>query len=156
MKPVISAVDNKVGAMCAGCVTSRASLSPRCEQHVVHPSFTDVTPLSFSPSLSPDSSCYLGHSGHCDDDLRRWIPQPLSHRHYVCCGLCIDVRALQGIRSHLLLLQIPQMSFCWTHVSQTVHLTGLTLYMCVVNGQRKCSSLQSLVHFDLNMWSIPF
>lgn len=56
--------------------------------------------LTSPPSLSStDRSCYLGHSRHCNDDLRRWIPQPLSHRHYLCGGLRFDVSALQGIRS---------------------------------------------------------
>lgn len=56
-----------------------------------------VTHRCSSLYLSTDSGCNLGHSRHCNDDLRWWIPQPLSHRHYFCGCLSFDVSALQGI-----------------------------------------------------------
>lgn len=48
------------------------------------------------PSFRPDRGRHPRHRGHCDDDLRRWLPQPRRHRHRPGGGLRVHVSPLQG------------------------------------------------------------
>lgn len=75
--------------------------------YVIYPSFPDHPPPPSLSCPSADRCCYLGHRRHCNDDLRRWFPQPLGHWYYFCCGLCLDVSALQGMTFHLTTLLHP-------------------------------------------------
>lgn len=55
-----------------------------------------TTTLTTISSLGPDSGCHPRHRWDRDDDLRRWLPQPLCHRHSPGGGLRVHVCPLQG------------------------------------------------------------
>lgn len=84
-------------------IKRRPSLSPPRERRVVHhlAEALSLSPPTTPVSLLTDRSCYLGHCGHCDDDLRRRIPQPLGHRYNIRSGLRLHVSPLQGTCSPL-------------------------------------------------------